>query len=70
MILTDMRHECPLSEEEKIHMITLGLDPHPGSHSVVALDVKGASLANLTVLSTSEGLSQLHQFALSFPARR
>jgi len=51
-------------------MITLGLDPHPGSHTVVALDPNGASLATLTVLNTPEGLSQLHQFAIPFSTRR
>ena len=39
-------------------MITLSLDPHPGSHTVVALDFNGASLANITVPNTPEGLSQ------------
>ena len=51
-------------------MIILGLDPHPASHTVAALDSNGASLANLTVPNTPEGLSQLHQFALRFPSRR
>ena len=30
-------------------MITLGLDPHPGSHTVVALDDSGVSLGHLRV---------------------
>lgn len=51
-------------------MITLGLDPHPGSHTVVALDDNGASLASLTVLNTPEGLLQLHQFATPFASCR
>ena len=51
-------------------MITLSLDPHPGSHTVVALDFNGASLANITVPNTPEGLSQLHQFAVRFTLRR
>ena len=51
-------------------MITLGLDPHPGGHSVVALDPNGASLASITVLNTPEGLSRLHEFASPFVARR
>jgi transposase len=51
-------------------MITLGLDPHPGSHTVAALDANGSSLANLTVPNTSAGLAQLHQFAAQFPSRR
>ena len=51
-------------------IITLGLDPHPASHTIAALDANGASLASLTVPNTAAGLAQLHQFALSFPAHR
>lgn len=51
-------------------MITLGLDPHPASHTIAALDANGASLASLTVPNTAAGLAQLHQFALSFPTHR
>jgi hypothetical protein len=36
-------------------MITLGLDPHPASHTVVALDESGVSLGHLTVPNTAEG---------------
>jgi hypothetical protein len=51
-------------------MIILGLDPHPGSHTVVALDSNGRLLANLTVPNTEAGLEQLHLFAKQFGARR
>ena len=51
-------------------MITLGLDPHPGSHTVVALDLNGSVLASLTVLNTSAGLDQLELFATQFSVRR
>lgn len=51
-------------------MITLGLDPHPGSHTVVALDPNGSLLASLTVLNTSAGLDQLHDLAAQFAVRR
>ena len=37
-------------------MITLSLDPHPGSHTVVAMDPNGASLGSITVPNTPEGL--------------
>jgi len=50
--------------------ITLGLDPHPASHTVAALDVNGTPLASLTVQNTPEGLAQLHVFAAPFPERR
>jgi transposase len=51
-------------------MIILGLDPHPGSHTVVALDSNGHLLANRTVPNTEAGLEQLHLFAKPFGARR
>lgn len=51
-------------------MITLGLDPHPGRHTVVALDWNGTSLASLSVPNTAAGLTQLHQFAFPFRAHR
>ena len=47
-------------------MITLGLDPHPGTHTVVALDENGASLGHLAVPNTPEGLTQLHEFGARF----
>src|SRR5687767_3404848 len=51
-------------------MITLGLDPHPSTHTVVALDENGASLGHLTVPNTPEGLIRLHEFgARFFPCR-
>lgn len=51
-------------------MITIGLDPHPGSHTAVALDENGASLGHLKVVNSLDGLAQLHQFATRFPYRR
>ena len=51
-------------------MITIGLDPHPDSHTVAALDESGTTLASLAVANNAEGLLKLHQFALPFPKRR
>jgi transposase len=51
-------------------MITLGLDPHPGSHTIVALDGNGCLLANTTVPNTVAGLSDLFRFAGRFDSRR
>ncbi len=51
-------------------MITIGLDPHPDSHTVAALDENGTTLASLTVLNDAEGLARLHQFTLPFPEHR
>ena len=51
-------------------MITLSVDPHPGSHTAVALDPNGARLASITIPNTPDGLCQLHQFAIPFASRR
>jgi transposase len=51
-------------------MMTLGMDPHPGSHTVAALDSNGSLLGSIKVLNTSAGLEQLHQFASPFASRR
>ena len=51
-------------------MITLGLDPHPDSHTVAALDENGTTLGYLTVTNDAEGLALLHRFALPFPEHR
>lgn len=51
-------------------MITIGLDPHPDSHTVAALDENGSTIASLTVANNAEGLVQLYRFALPFLERR
>ena len=51
-------------------MITIGLDPHPGSHTVAALDAQGATVATLTVKNLPEGFTDLRTFAERFPDRR
>ena len=51
-------------------MVTIGLDPHPDSHTVAALDENGVTLTSLTVSNDCAGLARLHQFACSFPKRR
>lgn len=51
-------------------MITIGLDPHPGTHTVVALDENGARLGHLSVPNSQEGLLRLHEFGASFVSRR
>jgi len=51
-------------------IITLGMAPHPGSHTVAALDSNGALLGSIKVLNSSTGLAQLHQFASQFASRR
>ena len=51
-------------------MITLGLDPHPASHTVGALDESGVLLGHLTVPNTAEGLTRLCEFSAQFAPRR
>jgi hypothetical protein len=51
-------------------MITLGRDPHPGSHTVAALDSNDSLVGSSKVLNTSAGLEQLHPCASPFAARR
>ena len=48
-------------------MITLGMDPHPGSHTVAALDCNASLLGIVDVVNTLVGLEQLHQFASQLP---
>jgi len=50
-------------------MIVIGLDPHPKTHTVAALDETGARQAVLTVPNTPEGLEQLHALAKPFESR-
>src|SRR4029453_2852222 len=65
-----MRRQCTPHRREGLQMITLGLDPHPRSHTVVALDANGVSIRRLTVPNTEEGLGQLHEFSAHFSPRR
>src|SRR4029450_928658 len=65
-----MRRLCTPHRREGLQMITLGLDPHPRSHTVVALDANGVSIRHLTVPNTEEGLVQLHEFSAHFSPRR
>lgn len=51
-------------------MITIGLDPHPGSHTVAALDTNGTLVQALTVQNDLSGLQQLHTFGKLFPERQ
>lgn len=41
-------------------MLTIGLDPHPDSHTVAALDENGFAIRSITVSNTPDGLSQLY----------
>jgi transposase len=51
-------------------MIIIGLDPHPDTHTVAALNPNGRVLASTTLLNTPEGLKELRRWATQFPERR
>ena len=51
-------------------MITIGLDPHPDSHTVAALDENGVAIRSIKVPNTPDGFLQLYRFALPFHERR
>src|SRR5690242_20571635 len=71
MIGADLRRRYTLPFNRKeILMVTLGLDPHPGTHTVVALDLNGSLVVSLTVLNTAAGIAQLQDFAGQFSLRR
>ena len=45
-------------------MITIGIDPHKGTHTAAAVkDATGQFLEELTVPATDEGAEQLHLWA-------
>ncbi len=50
--------------------VTIGVDPHPGSHTGCALDVEGRELGRTTVANDDEGVKQLHRWGRAFPCRR
>jgi transposase len=49
--------------------VVLGLDPHPASHTVAALDANGKVLRTLRVDNTEEGFEQLRAWAGRFEER-
>ncbi len=51
-------------------MVTLGVDAHKASHTVVATDGNGRQLGTVTVAATSAGHLQALRWAARFPARR
>lgn len=50
-------------------MIIIGLDPHPASHTVAALDENRTVLGHLAVANEAPGLRELQQWAGRFPER-
>jgi transposase len=50
-------------------MVIIGVDPHPDSHTLVALDHNGAVLDSLIVGNSFEELHELKSWAASYPQR-
>jgi len=50
--------------------VTIGLDPHPNSHTATALDENGLVLDSITVKNSQRDLKSLRKWAEQFPSRR
>ena len=48
--------------------VTIGIDPHKGSHTAVALDEHEATLGQLRVRSGPDQLARLSEWAKAWPA--
>ena len=51
-------------------MVTLGVDAHKRSHTVVAVDEAGAAIGSVTVAATTEGHLRLVKWAATWEQRR
>ena len=51
-------------------MVTIGVDPHPGSHTAAALNEHGMLLESITVSNDAAGLKKLKRFCTKFKQRR
>jgi transposase len=51
-------------------LVTIGVDPHPTTHTAVALDGNGRVLGNLTVSHSEKGLQKLRAWAEAFEERQ
>lgn len=51
-------------------LVTIGVDPHPMTHTAVALDRNGSVLGSLTVGHSEMGLQRLRTWAEAFKERR
>lgn len=56
--------------EAEAGMVTIGLDPHPGSHTASALNVFGRELDEITAINEEAGWQELMRWAQQFPERR
>jgi transposase len=51
-------------------MVIIGVDPHPGSHTAVALDKQGKRLGALTVENSEAGISQFQTWLSGYEVER
>lgn len=51
-------------------LVTIGVDPHPGTHTAAALDRNGRVLGSLTVSHSEKGLQRLQTWAEGFEERQ
>ena len=51
-------------------LVTIGVDPHPTTHTAAALDGNGRVLGSLTVSHSKMGLQKLRAWAEAFEGRR
>jgi transposase len=59
-----------LNDERQRHMVLIGIDPHKGSHTAVAIDGHETQLAELRVRSSKQQRDRLLEWASVFPERR
>jgi transposase len=51
-------------------LVTIGLDPHPGSHTANAMNTHGRVLDELTVLNDESGWELMMEWSRQYPERR
>jgi transposase len=59
----------PTIKEDRTEMVMIGIDPHKGSHTAVALDDHELELASLRIRAGRRQRDQLLQWATPFDAR-
>ena len=63
-----MAQEHP--QAEAVLSVTIGIDPHKGSHTAAALDGRQRVIGQIRVLATSAGYRELRRWAADWPERR
>jgi transposase len=63
-----MAQEHP--QAEAASSVTIGIDPHKGSHTAAALDGRQRVIGQIRVLATAAGYRELRRWAAGWPERR